>query len=132
MTTSSNVRPQTELRLTNSYGDVYIGDETPELTLRLSNGALDAAAVREARLLELTFCKANIRSIGSRKDNAFIQRIEGNGDGKDQHRHQPPQRRGLTDAGQLTSTQSVITFSFGSAEVITGTSYFSDIIADRR
>ena len=38
----------TVLRLTNSYGDVYIGDETPELTLKLSNGSLDAGVITNA------------------------------------------------------------------------------------
>ncbi len=55
--------PSAVLRLTNSYGDVYIGDETPELTLKLSNGSLDAGVIKNAELMELTFCKANVRSI---------------------------------------------------------------------
>src|SRR5665648_326747 len=55
--------PSTELRLTNSYGDVYIGEETGELTLTLSNGSFDAEVIRNALSLDLTFCKADIRRL---------------------------------------------------------------------
>lgn len=53
----------TILRLNNSYGDVYIGETTPELTLTMSNGALDADVIRNAVSVDLTFCKADIRTI---------------------------------------------------------------------
>ena len=122
--------PQTELRLTNSYGDVYIGDETPELTLRLSNGALDAAAVREARLLELTFCKANIRSIGSGKITLSFSELRATETGKISLAS-TSSKAWIDRCGSIDLDSKRDNLSFGSAEVITGTSYFSDIIADK-
>src|SRR5512133_3435550 len=53
----------TIMRLSNSYGDVYIGEVTEELTLTLSNGSLDADAIKNALSMEMTFCKADIGSI---------------------------------------------------------------------
>ena len=67
--------PSTVLRLTNSYGDVYIGDETPELTLKLSNGSLDAGVIRNAGQIDLTFCKANVRSIRKGKINLSFSEL---------------------------------------------------------
>lgn len=120
--------PRTVLRITNSYGDVYIGDETRELVLRLSNGSLDAAAVHNAQLMELTFCKANVRSIDEGKLTLSFSEL----------------RSKETGSIKLTSVSSKIwidncnTFdldskrddlNFGNAGQITGVSYFSDIIA---
>jgi len=120
--------PQTELRLTNSYGDVYIGDETPELTLRLSNGALDAASVREARLLELTFCKANIRSIDSGKITLAFSELRVKETGKISL-SSTSSKVWIDKCGSIDVDSKRDNLNFGSAEVITGTSYFSDIIA---
>lgn len=122
--------PETVLRITNSYGDVYIGDETPVLALKLSNGNLDAGAVGNAQMMELTFSKANVRSIREGKVTLSFSELR------------------TREAGMIklagTSSKAWIDicksadldskrddFHFGTAGVITGTSYFSDIIADR-
>lgn len=122
--------PYTVLRLTNSYGDIYIGDETPELTLRLSNGALDAAAVRNARLLELTFCKANIRSIESGNIKLSFSELRAKEMGKISLAS-ASSKVWIDNCGSLDLDSKRDNLNIGSAEVITGTSYFSDIIADK-
>jgi hypothetical protein len=116
----------TALRITNSYGDVYIGDEVPELSLKLSNGSLDAGIVRNAGPLELTFCKANVRSIEKGKIILSFSEL----------------RTKVTDDIKLTSVSSKFRMekgnkididskrddlSLGEVSVITGVSYFSDI-----
>jgi hypothetical protein len=120
----------TILRVTNSYGNVYIGDDIPELTLKLSNGSLDAGKVMNAPQLELTFCKANVRSIS--KGNIILSFSE--------------LRTKETEDVKLTSMSSKVwidkcgttdidsksdDLSFGDASVITGEAYFSDINAGK-
>jgi len=118
--------PSTVLRLTNSYGDVYIGDETPELTLKLSNGSLDAGVIRNAGQIDLTFCKANVRSIKKGKINLSFSEL----------------RTKETDDIKLTSVSSKVwidnggaldidsksdDYKLGTVSTLTGTTHFSDI-----
>jgi hypothetical protein len=120
--------PSTVMQITNSYGDVYIGDETPDLTLKLSNGSLDAGVVSNARLMDLTFCKANVRSISEGKIVLSFSEL----------------RTKETGNIKLTSVSSKLwidrcstmdidskrdDINLGSVSVITGVSYFSDVIA---
>ncbi len=120
----------TALRLTNSYGDIYIGIGTPQLILKLTNGNLDAAAVGNAQLLELTFGKANIRSINEGKLTLSFSEL----------------RMREADRLKLASTASKVwidrcgsadlnsrrdDISFGEAGRLTGISYFSNITADQ-
>lgn len=122
--------PETVLSITNRYGDVYIGDETQVLALKLSNGNLDAATVGNAQMMELTFCKANVRSISEGKLILSFSEL----------------RTRETGKIKLTSTSSKVWIDncrsvdldskrddlhFGSVESMTGVSYFSDIITDR-
>jgi hypothetical protein len=119
----------TALRITNSYGDVSIGDVIPDLTLKLSNGSLDAGTVTNARLLDLTFCKANVRSIKEGKIVLSFSEL----------------RTKETENIRLTSVSSKMwadrcdkidvdskrdDLSLGDISVITGTAYFSDIRLD--
>lgn len=122
--------PRTELRITNSYGDIYIGDETPELTLKLSNGNLDAAAVGKAMLMELTFCKANVRSIDEGKLTLSFSEL----------RSRETEKIKLTSVsskawidrcGHLDLDSKRDDINIGAVDVMTGTSHFSDIIAEK-
>jgi hypothetical protein len=121
--------PSAVLRLTNSYGDVYIGDETPELTLKLSNGALDAGVIKNAGQIDLTFCKANVRSITEGKIILSFSEL----------------RTKQTEDIKLTSVSSKVwidscgtvdidsksdEINLGSVSVITGITHFSDINAE--
>jgi hypothetical protein len=122
--------PETVLRISNSYGDVYIGNETPVLALRLSNGNLDAAAVGNAQMMELTFCKANVRSIGEGKVSLSFSELRTREAGK--VKLASVSSRIWIDAFKSVDLDSKRDdLRMGSGEVITGTSYFSDIIAER-
>jgi hypothetical protein len=120
---------RTVLRVTNSYGDVYIGDETPELTLKLSNGALDAAAVKKAQLMELTFCKANVRSIDEGKLTLSFSELRSKETGKIKLAS-VSSKVWIDRCGHLDLDSKRDDINIGSVEVVTGTSYFSDIIAE--
>ncbi|MDM8001872.1 MAG: hypothetical protein QUS66_03025 [Bacteroidota bacterium] len=121
---------ETALRITNSYGDVYIGDETAVLALKLSNGNLDAAAVGNAQMLELTFSKANVRSIGEGNITLSFSELRTRETGN-------IKLAGTSSKAWIDGCKSADLdskrddFHFGTIGVITGTSYFSDIIADR-
>jgi len=122
--------PHTVLRVTNSYGDIYIGDETPELTLKLSNGTLDAAAVGNAQMMELTFSKANVRSIREGKVTLSFSELRAKDAGKIKLTS-VSSKSWIDVCGTIDLDSKRDDLHLGSCEVITGTSYFSDIIADR-
>ncbi len=121
---------ETVLRITNSYGDVYIGDETPVLALKLSNGNLDAAAVGNAQMMELTFCKANVRSVREGKLTLSFSELRAREAGT--IKLASVSSKAWVDACRTVDLDSKRDdLHFGTVEVMTGTSYFSDIIADR-
>jgi len=120
----------TVLRITNSYGDVYIGDETPVLALKLSNGNLDATAVGNAQMLELTFCKANVRSINEGKLTLSFSELRTREAGT--IKFASVSSKAWIDACRTVDLDSKRDdLHFGTVDVMTGTSYFSDIITDR-
>lgn len=121
--------PETELRITNSYGDVYIGDEVPVLVLKLSNGNLDASAVGNAQMLELTFSKANIRNIREGKVILSFSELRTRETGN--IKLASVSSKAWIDAcGTVDLDSKRDDLHFGTVEVLTGTSYFSDIIVD--
>lgn len=117
---------QTSLRITNSYGDVYIGDEIPDLTLRLSNGSLDAGAVRNAGLMELTFCKANVRSISKGKITLSFSELRTKETG-DISLSSVSSKVWVDHGNKIDIDSKRDDMSLGPVSVITGVSYFSDI-----
>ena len=120
--------PRTTLRITNSYGDVYIGDETPELALKLSNGSLDAAAVHNAQVMELTFCKANVRSIDEGKVTLSFSELRTRETGTIQL-SSVSSKVWIDRCGELDLDSKRDDMNIGAARLIKGVSYFSDIIA---
>jgi hypothetical protein len=121
--------PSTILRVTNSYGDVYLGDEVPELTLRLSNGSLDAGTVNNASLMELTFCKANVRIIKKGKLVLSFSELRTRETGDIRLRSVSSKVWiDKCDTADIDSKRDDL--SFGDVAAITGVTYFSDINAD--
>lgn len=122
--------PETVLRITNRYGDVYIGDETPVLVVKLSNGNLDAAAVGNAQMMELTFSKANIRSIREGKLTLSFSELRTREAGV--IRLTSTSSKVWIDACQMVDLNSKRdNLHFGSVESMRGACYFSDIITGR-
>lgn len=122
--------PGTELRISNSYGDVYIGDETRVLALSLSNGNLDAAAVGNAQMMELTFAKANVRSIGEGKLTLSFSELRTRETGRIKLAS-VSSKVWIDTYGTIDLDSKRDDLHLGTGEVITGTAYFSDIITDR-
>ena len=118
--------PSTELRLTNSYGDVYIGEETGELTLTLSNGSFDAEVIRNALSLDLTFCKADIRRLEEGRVTVSFgeMRIREAGHVNLITRSSKVQ---VEDAGELNLDSKRDVITLGKTAILTGTTYFTDL-----
>lgn len=121
--------PRTVLRITNSYGDVYIGDETSVLALKLSNGNLDAAAVGNAQMMELTFSKANVRSIREGKVTLSFSELRTKETGMIKL-VSVSSKAWIDECTSVDLDSKRDDFHFGTVGVMTGTSYFTDIVAD--
>jgi hypothetical protein len=117
--------PSTILRLTNSYGDVYIGDETRELTLKLSNGSLDAGVIKNAELIELTFCKANVRSIMEGKIILSFSELRTKGT-ENIRLTSVSSKVWIDSCGTVDIDSKSDDINLGSVSVITGITHFSD------
>jgi hypothetical protein len=120
----------TTLRINNSYGDVYIGDRTPVLALSLSNGNLDAAAVDNVQMMELTFAKANVRSIGEGKITLSFSELRTRETGKIKLAA-VSSKAWIETYGTVDLDSKRDDLYLGTGDIITGTAYFSDIITDR-
>ncbi len=118
----------TILRLTNSYGDVYVGDETPELTLKLSNGSLDAGVINNAGQIDLTFCKANVRSIRKGKITLSFSELRTK-ETEDIKLTSVSSKVWIDSSGKVDIDSKSDDINLGSVAVITGTTHFSDINA---
>ena len=121
--------PSTVLRLTNSYGDVYIGDETPELTLKLSNGSLDAGEIENAGQIDLTFCKANVRSIKKGKIILSFSELRMK-ETEDIKLTSVSSKVWIDSSGTVDINSKSDDINLGSVSGITGISHFSDITVE--
>ena len=122
--------PSTTIRLANSYGDVYIGEETPELTLTLSNGSLDADKVSNALSMNLTFCKAEIRSIEKGRLSISYGELRAKEAGVISLTSRSSKVR-IEKARELDLDSKRDDVVIGECFVVTGTTYFSDLIAEQ-
>ncbi len=122
--------PSAVLRLTNSYGDVYIGDETPELTLTLSNGSLDAGVINNAGQIDLTFCKANVRSITEGNITLSFSELRMKGT-ESINIYSSSSKVWIDSCGTLDIDSKSDDINLGSVSVITGKTHFSDINAEK-
>lgn len=122
--------PSTILRLSNSYGDVYLGDETAELSLTLANGSLDAGRIRNALSLDLTFCKADIRAVENGRVSASFGELTIR-EIKDINLITRSMKIRIEEADELNLDSKRDVISIRSAGTITGATYFTDLNADR-
>jgi hypothetical protein len=116
----------TVMKLTNSYGDVYIENRVKELTLNISNGSLDAGVIDYSPLMTLFFCNAEIKSLVNGKISASYSELKA---------------EEITDVSLVTRSTKVKIGNAGKIEIdsrrddyiisllktISGTTNFSDI-----
>lgn len=122
--------PSTIMRLSNSYGDVYIGEVTEELTLTLSNGSLDADAIKNALSMEMTFCKADIGSVDKGRISISFGELKAKKVGNVSVTARSSKVR-IENAAVIDLDSKRDVFNIGTAGTLTGTTYFSDITAEK-
>ena len=122
--------PSTIMRLSNSYGDVYIGEVTEELTLTLSNGSLDADAIKNALSMEMTFCKADIGSVDKGRISISFGELKAKKAGNVSVTARSSKVR-IENAAVIDLDSKRDVFNIGTADTLTGTTYFSDITAEK-
>jgi len=122
--------PSTLLRLSNSYGDVYIGEVTEELTLTLSNGSFDADAIKNAVSLDMTFCKADIGSVDKGRVSVSFGELRVKQAGNVSVTARSSKVR-LENVSTINLDSKRDVFTIGTAGTVTGTTYFSDISAEK-
>jgi len=122
--------PSTLLRLSNSYGDVYIGEVTEELTLTLSNGSFDADEIKNAVSVDMTFCKADIGSVDKGRISVSFGELRVKKAGNVSVTARSSKVR-LENAVSINLDSKRDVFNIGTAATVTGTTYFSDISAEK-
>lgn len=122
--------PSTIMRLSNSYGDVYIGEVTEELTLTLSNGSFDADAIKKAVSVDMTFCKSDIGSVDKGRISVSFGELRIKKAGNVSVTARSSKVR-LENAASIDLDSKRDVFNIGTVATVTGTTYFSDISTEK-
>ncbi len=120
----------TLLRVSNSYGDVYIGEVTEELTMTLSNGSFDADVIKNAVSLDMTFCKADIGSVDKGRISVSFGELRVKKAGNVSVTARSSKLR-IENAVTIDMDSKRDVFNIGTAATVKGTTYFSDISAEK-
>jgi hypothetical protein len=99
------------------------------LTLKLSNGSLDAGVIKNAELMELTFCKANVRSIIEGKIILSFSELRTKGT-ENINLTSVSSKVWIDSCGTVDIDSKSDDIDLGSVSVITGITHFSDINAE--
>ena len=120
-----NVPEYINLKIDNKYGDVYMEDNSGELSLVVSNGSFRASAIGKDANLTLTFCNADIGSMTSGKIEASFSEISAGNMG-DVTISSISSKYEIRKAGSLKLESRRDKFNIENISSIRGTSYFTD------
>lgn len=113
------------LRMDNKYGDIYMEDITGEFSVSLSNGSFKANSLSKGSVIKLAFCDATINSVISGKIDASFSEIS-IGTTEDLSINSISSRFDIKRAGTLRVDSRKDKFFVSDADVLQGTSYFTD------
>jgi hypothetical protein len=120
-----NVPDYLTLKIENKYGDVYMENNTGDLSLSMSNGSFKANYLNKATEIELTFCDATINRITNGNiDASFSELVIGES--------KALKIKSISSRFDLKTTDDVDTesrrdkFFIGSVAYLHGNSYFTD------
>jgi hypothetical protein len=113
------------LRIENKYGDIYMEDITGEFSVSLSNGSFKANSLSKGSVIKLAFCDATINSVISGKIDASFSEIS-IGTTEDLSINSISSRFDIKRAGTLRVDSRKDKFFVSNADVLQGTSYFTD------
>lgn len=113
------------LKIENKYGDVYMEDNTGDLSLTMSNGSFKANYLNRASDLKLTFCDATINKIRTGNIDAdFSEVVIGESE--------TLKISSISSRFDLKKTEKIVTesrrdkFFIGTIGSLQGNSYFTD------
>jgi len=114
-----------DIRITNRYGDVYMENNTGNLTLNLSNGAFKANSLNEINSAELLFCDVTINKLVKARLNASFSEVEID-ESQDLIISSISSKFNLERAGIVRTESRRDKFYIGTADLLKGNSYFTD------
>ncbi len=115
-----------DMRITNKYGDVYMENNTGNLSLNLSNGAFKANSLNESNGMNLVFCDATINKITKARLNTSFCEVEID-ESRDLSITSISSKFNLEKTGNIITESRRDEFYIGTVSSIRGNSYFSDI-----
>src|SRR4030043_2046818 len=118
-----------DMRITNKYGDVYMENNTGNLSLNLSNGAFKANMLNEAIGLDLVFCDATVNKINRGRRNTSFCEVEID-ESRDLSITSVSSKFYLEKTGNLNTESRRDEFFLGTVSSLRGNSYFSDFRID--
>jgi hypothetical protein len=124
-----NLPSYVNLKIENSYGDVYLEDISGELTLSVANGSFKANNINRASSITLSFCDATINKINSGNINISYSDllIKESGDIRMTSRSS---KITLNKIVNLNVDSRRDKFYFESVRLLQGDAYFSDFFVD--
>jgi hypothetical protein len=114
-----------DMRITNKYGDVYMENNTGNLTLNLSNGDFKANMLNAAHSLELIFCDATVNKLVNGRLNTSFSEVEID-ESNDLSITSVSSKFNLEKAGTINAESRRDKFYIGTVSALRGNSYFSD------
>jgi hypothetical protein len=120
-----NIPDYLNLKIENKYGDVYMEDNSGNLTISVSNGSFKANSIGKESSLTLTFCDATINSIASGKINSSFSEIY-LGETENINIGSISSRYEIKKAGYIQTESRRDKFFIDNMESLKGDSYFTD------
>jgi hypothetical protein len=120
-----NIPEYLNLKIENKYGDVYMENNSGDLTITISNGSFKANALGKNARLNFSFCNATINSLTSGKIDASFSEVS-SGEVGDVSINSISSKYEFKKAGTVTIESRRDKFFIDKLTSIKGTSYFTD------
>jgi hypothetical protein len=113
------------LKIDNRYGDIYMENNTSNISIKLSNGSFKANSLNRASDLTLIFCDATINKIDDGNLDASFSEVV-IGESRNLTINSISSRFDLRQANKIRAESRRDKFFIGTIESIQGNSYFTD------
>jgi hypothetical protein len=117
------------LKIDNRYGDVYMENNSAEISIAVSNGSFKANTLNNGSDIRLTFCDATINKIGAGNIAASFSEVEIK-ESKSLSISSISSRFDLKKTGKIHTESRRDKFFIGTISSIEGDSYFTDFKID--
>jgi hypothetical protein len=118
------------LKIDNKYGDVYMEDNSGNVSISISNGSFKANSLKKAGDLSLSFCNATINKVSDANiDAAFSEMVIG--ESGDLKINSISTRYDIKYCNRLNAESKRDKFFIGTLSVLQGNSYFTDFRIDK-